>query len=162
MTYRFEPLNRDDFPLIRHWLAQPHIGGWWGDGPTETALMEADFDNPAIAMRLVWYGADPIAYLQDYDTHHWPMPHYARFPKGTRAIDTFLGDPAYLGRGHAARYLNQRARELTAEGAPAIVVDPAPDNTRAIAAYTRAGFTGERLAPCEDGDPVRIMVFDRR
>ncbi|MEM7643508.1 MAG: GNAT family N-acetyltransferase, partial [Pseudomonadota bacterium] len=76
-------------------------------------------------------------------------------------LDTFLGDPAYLGQGHAAGYLRQRATELCKGGAPCVVVDPDPENTRAVATYAKAGFAGDRIAPCEDGDPVRIMLFHR-
>jgi len=28
-----------------------------------------------------------------------------------------------------------------------------------VATYAKAGFEGDRIAPCEDGDPVRIMLF---
>ncbi len=164
MLYRFEPLTRADFPMLHAWLDQPHIGGWWGDGWTETKLMDEDLFSGKTDMRIVWHAPDnrPFAYVQDYDVRAFPMPHYADLPQGARAIDTFLGDPAYLGQGHASGYLRQRATELVAAGAPCCVVDPDPANTRAVATYAKAGFEGDRIAPCEDGDPVRIMTFPRR
>lgn len=159
-VYSFPRVTRADYPLLRGWLAQPHVRAWWGDPDEEIALIEEDIDSGPTDMRLVALGGHPFAYVQDYPAHHWPMPHYAAFPPGTRAVDTFLGDPAWLGRGHAPRYLRQRAAELLAAGATAVVIDPSPDNDRALGAYRRAGFIPRGIAPCEDGDPVMVMEFD--
>lgn len=163
MLYRFEALTRADFPMIHDWLSQPHIGGWWGTGWAETKLMDEDLGSGKTDMRIVWHVASerPFAYVQDYDVRAWPAPQYADLAEGARALDTFLGDPTYLGKGHASAYLRARASELVAAGAPLVAVDPDPENTRAIATYAKAGFSGDRIAPCEDGDPVRIMVYHR-
>ena len=156
--YKFVPVTRDDYPMLRRWLSEPHIGGWWGDPDTEIALIEEDLKDGPTDMRIVW--ADrPFAYIQDYPAHHWDMPQYALFPKGTRAVDTFLGDPTYLGQGHAARYLRQRAQELLDGGYCGVVVDPSPDNAAAVRAYRGAGFVGDTVVPSEDGDPVLVLSF---
>ena len=156
--YRFEPLHRADFPMLRQWLAEPHMLEHWGDPDAEFDLIADDIDNDIIDMWIVSQG-QPFAYVQDYPAHHWPMPHYAGFPKGTRAIDTFVGAPAYLNKGHAARYMRQHALALLAKGYPAVVIDPSPENTYAVKAYRNAGFTGNKIAPCEDGDPVLVLEF---
>ncbi|MEL6582593.1 MAG: GNAT family N-acetyltransferase [Pseudomonadota bacterium] len=156
--YHFTPLTSAHYPMIRDWLAQPHINGWWGDGDTEIALMEQDLEHGPTDMRIVSYKGQPFAYVQDYPAHHWDMPQYADLPSQSRAVDTFLGDPAFLGKGHAAGYLRQRAREL-ARRYPAVAVDPDPANTRAVTTYRRAGFDGTDVRPCEDGDPVLVMTF---
>ena len=156
--YRFVPITPEDYPMLRGWLSQPHIDGWWGPPDHEIALIEGDRAARKTDMRIVW--ADrPFAYVQDWDVHQEGVPQFADQPRGTRAMDTFLGDPAYLGQGHAARYLRARALQLLAAGAPVVGVDPDPANLRAIAAYERAGFAGDRVVPCEDGDPVRVMIF---
>jgi len=41
---------------------------------------------------------------------------------------------------------------------PAVLTDPDPANSRAIAAYARAGFRPLEIRPCEDGDPVQVMI----
>lgn len=155
--YSFRPLVPDDKPLICRWLAQPHIADWWGDGETEWAMMEADLTNPVISMSVVEVDGMPFAYLQDYDAHFWPMPQYSDAPQGTRALDTFLGDPAFLGQGHGSGYIAARLADLRAT-APLIVTDPDPENTRAVAAYAKAGFRRHRITPCEDGDLVQVMI----
>lgn len=159
--YAFVPLTRADYPLLRGWLAQPHVRAWWGDPEAEIALIDADLDAGPTDMRIVHHAGRPFAYVQDYPAHHWPLPQYAGFPPGTRAVDTFLGEPDMLGRGHAARYLRARAEALLAAGCPAVVIDPDPTNERAVRAYRRAGFAGDTILPCEDGDPVIVMEFRR-
>ncbi|MEZ5754071.1 MAG: GNAT family N-acetyltransferase [Paracoccaceae bacterium] len=159
-AYTFPRLTRADYPLMRGWLAQPHVRAWWGDPEEEIALIDSDLEQGPTDMRLVALEGQPFAYVQDYPAHHWPMPHYADFPDGTRAVDTFLGDPGFLGQGHAARYLRQRCGDLLAQGATAIVIDPSPDNERAVRAYRRAGFTPRGLATNEEGKPALVMEFE--
>ena len=157
--YSFVPLTRADYPLMRHWLAQPHVRAWWGWPEVELKMIERDMEGNVVDMRIVHHDASPFAYVQDYPAHHWPQPQFAQYPKGTRAIDTFIGEPAMLGRGHAARYLRIRARDLLAAGYPAVVIDPSPDNAPAVRAYRSAGFADRDIVPCEDGDPVLVMEF---
>ncbi|KAF0677252.1 GNAT family N-acetyltransferase [Profundibacterium mesophilum] len=161
--YRFRPLVADDRRLFDRWLAEPHMEGWWGDADTEWAQIMREWAAGGDAdMRIVEHEGYPFAYVQDYDAHSCTMPHYAHLPKGTRAMDAFLGDRAYLGRGHAAAFLRQRALRLAAKGAPLVAVDPAPGNARAIAAYGRAGFSGAGAARDAEGRPVRVMTLRPR
>ena len=155
--YTFRPITPADLPMFKGWLAQPHIAGWWGEGGTEARLVEEEFGASRVDMRIVAHHGTPFAYVQDYDAQEWPMPHYADLPPRARALDMFLGDPAYLGQGHALGFLAARLAELRRDY-PLIAVDPDPANTRAIATYTRAGFRPTRVCPCEDGDPVQVMV----
>ena len=161
-AYRFVKLTRDHYPLIESWLDQPHIGGWWGNSAVEIALMEEDFDRGPTDMRIVELEGRPFAFVQDYPAHHWPAPHFADLPADTRAMDTFLGDPDFLGKGHAQAYIRQRAIELMDQGASTIAIDPDPANTRAIATYTAAGFVPLEERECGDGDRVLVMLFQQQ
>lgn len=160
-SYRFRPLVPADRPLFERWLAEPHIGGWWGDAASEWAEILRDWaeGNTGTDMRIVEHQGHPFAYVQDYEVHFYDMPHYAHLPRGARAMDAFLGDPAFLGRGHGAGFLRARARQLLAAGAPLVAVDPSPDNAPAIAAYLRAGFSGTQIVNGETGAPVRLMTM---
>ncbi|QBY01031.1 GNAT family N-acetyltransferase [Rhodophyticola sp. CCM32] len=161
-TYTFRKLTRADYPLIEIWLSQPHIGGWWGKAAAEIALMEEDIDNGPTDMRIVALDGHPFAFVQDYPAHHWPAPHFADLPADARAMDTFLGDPAFLGKGHARAYLRQRATDLMGTGTRAVAIDPDPTNTRAIVTYTAAGFDPVEERDCGDGDRVLVMLFRRQ
>lgn len=161
-AYSFARLTRADLPLVARWLAAPHVREWWGDPARELAMIEADLGDPGAAptdMLVVTWQGQPFAYVQDYPAHHWPMPHYAALPEGARAMDTFLGDAAFLGCGHGARYIRQRANGLCAAGATLVVVDPDPSNERAVRAYRRAGFHDQFTAANEDGNPALVMAL---
>ena len=155
--YSFKKMTRDDLPMFRAWLEEDHIDGWWGDSATEARLVEEDMDREVVDMRLACHEGTPFAYIQDYNAHAFGAPQYADQPKDARAIDTFLGDPAFLGRGHGSGYIASRVAQLRTSY-PVVVVDPDPENKRAIAAYSRAGFRSLDIRPCEDGDPVQVMV----
>lgn len=150
-------MTADDLPLFKAWLDQPHIAGWWGDSATEARLVAEDLARDIVDMRIVSVDGADFAYIQDYNAHAFGAPQFADQPPAARAIDTFLGDPAFLGRGHGAGYLAARLAALRRIW-PVVLTDPDPANHRAIAAYRRAGFRPLAIRPCEDGDPVQVMI----
>lgn len=154
--YTFRPLSRADYPMIRTWLSAPHIEGWWGTPEHEIELIEEEMGGGLTDVRIVQHDGTPFALIQDYRAHEWNAPHYADQPSDARAVDTFLGDPAFLGQGHAKAYISARAWALKTP----VLVDPDTRNTRAIATYRAAGFRPIDTRPCEDGDPVLVMRFD--
>jgi aminoglycoside 6'-N-acetyltransferase len=158
MAYGIRPVSAEDLPMLRGWLESPHARRWWGDPDFEFALLEEDLSNPLMRMRIVSLDGRPFAYVQDYDIGAWPQDHLARLPEGTRAVDTFIGEQDLIGQGHGAAYVRLIARQLIAEGAPCVVVDPDPDNLRARRAYANAGFGSERLVLTPQG-PAVLMTF---
>ncbi len=157
VNYAFRPMTRADYPMFANWLTHPHINGWWGDSATELRLVDEDMDKGVVDMRIAQADGAPFAFIQDYNAHAFGAPQYKDQPDTARAIDTFLGDPAFLGQGHGAGYIAARLSELRRHY-PVVLTDPDPNNTRAINAYTRAGFRKVKIAPCEDGDPVQVMI----
>lgn len=153
--YGFHKITLSDEAMFKHWLDQPHIGGWWKDGDTERGLVAKDINNPDIDMRIVTTDGAPMGFIQDYNVHDWPMPQFSDMAADVRGIDTFLGDPAYLGQGHATGYIAARLSELRHYST--LVIDPDPSNTRAIAACKNTGFRPHRVTQCEDGDPGHVM-----
>ena len=51
--YAFRPMTAADLPLMRRWLAQPHVGEWWGDPSEQYALVSGDLDEPAMDQFIV-------------------------------------------------------------------------------------------------------------
>ena len=49
--------------------------------------------------------------------------------------------------------------QLRRDGVPAIAIDPAPDNRRAVRAYEKAGFVIDRPIETEEG-PALLMLFE--
>lgn len=158
VEYSFRPMTPDDLPMFRHWVDQPHMAGWWGDSATEARLAEEDMGRGVVDMQIAQADGTPFAFIQDYNAHAFDAPQYADQPADARAIDMLLGDPAYLRQGHGSGFVAARTRQLR-QVYSCILTDPDPANTRAITAYTRAGFRPVKVTPCEDGDLVQVMSY---
>jgi len=158
-AYSFRLAQRNDLQLLRVWLRTPEVARWWGDPEEQAALLEEDFGEPRMVMRIVSIDGRPFAYAQDYEVHSWPQAHFAHLPMGTRAIDSFIGAPGMIGCGHGSAFLRLLAQRLMASGAPAVAIDPDVRNLRARRAYEKAGFRGDRVVETAEG-PAILMVFE--
>jgi aminoglycoside 6'-N-acetyltransferase len=98
-------------------LRTPEVVRWWGNAEEQAVLLREDMDEPRMVMRMVSFEGRPFAYAQDYAVHVWPRPHFARLPSGSRAIDSFIGEPDMIGRGNGSAYLKLLAKRLRVEGA---------------------------------------------
>lgn len=157
-AYSFRPATADDLPRLRHWLHTPEVKRWWGNPSEQLELLREDLNEPRMTMRIVLFNGRPFAYAQDYEVHAWPQAHLAHLPQGSRAIDSFIGSPAMIRRGHGQAYLRLLAERLCAEGAPLIAIDPAIGNVRARPAYEQAGLHVEATVATEAG-PAVLMLY---
>jgi aminoglycoside 6'-N-acetyltransferase len=158
-AYSFRPATTDDLARLRRWLHTPEVKRWWGNPSEQFELLRDDLDEPRMSMRIVSFDGRPFAYAQDYEVHAWPQPHLAHLPPGSRAIDSFIGWPSMIGRGHGQAYLRLLAQRLCAEGAPLVAIDPSEDNVRARPAYEMARFRVEATVATEAGAAV-LMLFE--
>jgi aminoglycoside 6'-N-acetyltransferase len=154
--YEFTPMTAADLPLIRGWLETPHVAEWWRDPAEQFALVSGDLGHPDMAQFIVATDARPFAYLQCYNISAWDAG-FGPQPDGTRGLDQFIGEPDMLDRGHGAAFIRVFAEELLAKGTPRVMIDPDPNNARAIRAYEKAGFRKDRLVDTPDG--VALLMF---
>jgi aminoglycoside 6'-N-acetyltransferase len=159
--YSVRPALSADLPLLRRWLRTPEVVRWWGDPDEQCALIEEDLRGTAMTQWIVSHADRPFAYAQAYEVHAWPQPHFAGLPPGTLAIDTFIGEPDMLYRGHGPKFLRLLAEHVLGTGAPGLAIDPALDNYPAWSAYRAAGFRGVRVFETQQG-PIVLMEFDPR
>ena len=154
--YVFHPMTTADLPLVRRWLSWPHMREWWGDPSEQYGLVSGDLDEPAMDQYIFSTAGSPFAYLQCYDLTVWNSgfgPH----PLGTRGIDLFIGEPNMIGRGHGSALIRCFVDNLLQNGAPRVVTDPDPANSRALRAYEKAGFEKDRMVTTPDG-PALLMI----
>lgn len=138
--YMFRDLTEDDLPLIARWLGEPHVAEWWGDPEQGLREITSAMSDIATEPLIVEHDGRPVAYLQTYDPHLEDDHPYQDQPTGTLGMDISIGPAEMVGRGHGAAIIRQFVRQLFDEGVPRVVIDPHPDNARAIAAYEKAGF----------------------
>jgi aminoglycoside 6'-N-acetyltransferase len=160
VSYTFRPMTAADLRLARRWLRSPEVVEWWGDPDHELTLLEEDLDDPNMTMWIVAFDGRAFAYIQDYDPLAWDMHHFADLPAGSRGIDQFIGEPDMIGLGHGSEFVRRHVDWLMERGAPAIGVDPDPENFRAIRAYEKAGFHRGDVVETEWGPSLLMTRFN--
>ncbi len=61
--YQFLPMSAADLPLVRRWLAAPHVTEWWGDPDEQFELVSEDLEQPAMDQFVVTIDGRPFAYF---------------------------------------------------------------------------------------------------
>ena len=153
--YNFRPATMDDLTMLTTWQAEPHVAAWWDDAAPFDA---EDLADARVARWIVSHLGRPFGYMQDYTVHGWDDHHFFDLPAGSRGVDQYIGDAAYLGQGHGSGMIRQRMDRLFADGAPVIGTDPHPDNAHAIAVYTNLGFRPLRAAEQTRWGPILPMA----
>ena len=140
--YDFRAVTEADLPMLAAWLAEPHVAEWWDDEGPEASLAEIReaMDSVETEPLIVELDGRPIAYIQSYDPHLEEGHPYQDQPFGTLGMDVTIGIPELVGKGHGWAIVRQFTDMLFEEGCPRVVIDPHPDNLRAIRAYEKAGF----------------------
>ena len=156
--YDFRPMTVEDLPLVRRWLALPHVVEWWGNPEVQFVLVSGDLDHPAMEQYIVANAGTPFGYLQSYQLTAWNTG-FGRQPDGTLGIDVFIGTADMIAHGHGSALVRAFAERLLGSGTPRVVTDPDPANARAIRAYEKAGFRKDRLVDTPDGRAL-LMVRD--
>jgi aminoglycoside 6'-N-acetyltransferase len=156
--YAFYEMTREDLPEVRRWLETPEVVRWWGQSDEQYALVSGDLDHPDMEQYIVALGDHRFGYIQCYVLNTWNHS-LGDHPATTRGIDQFIGVPDMIGRGHGSGFVRQFVEYMLNAGTPRVVVDPDPDNRRAVRAYIKAGFQSERLIETPNGQ-VLLMARD--
>ena len=156
-AYAFRPMSEADLPLVKRWLAAPHVMQWWGDTCEQFEIISGDLEVEAMDQFIVATDDRPFGYLQCYNPEVWPDNGLGVHPKGTRGIDQFIAEPDMVDRGHGSAFIRSFIDRLLAAGATRVITDPDPANARAIRAYQKAGFCRDRLVETPDGTAL-LMV----
>jgi RimJ/RimL family protein N-acetyltransferase len=144
----FEPVRPEHYPLLRRWLESPHVRTWWGDPDEEFGFIRdmvegSDTTRPF----LIVADGEPIGYIQYWFIGHhqneeWlkDNPWLAELPSNAVGVDLSIGEPELLSKGLGSAALRAFVEMLRRNGVMTIVIDPDPDNLRAVRAYRKAGF----------------------
>jgi RimJ/RimL family protein N-acetyltransferase len=158
MRLRFRPLCAGDFPLLLKWLSKEHVRQWWNDGEVTIEDVARNYGEEEDGLeRFILLEADesgerPLGYFQ-----HYPVPGRSI------GIDQFIGDEAYLNRGVGTKAVKMFVEMIMHKHAPvSIILDPSPDNKRAIRCYEKAGFKYYQTKEDAEGGVAYLMRLERR
>jgi len=155
MTLEFRPFTADDFPLMLEWLSKEHVKEWWNDGDhtLEKVAHHYGKEDDVARFILVEVGRStekPIGYFQ-----------YYFLPDGSIGIDQFIGEEDYINKGVGEQAIRKFVDLILQERAPTgIILDPSPDNKRAIRCYEKVGFKHYETKQTEGGHLAYMMRLD--
>lgn len=145
-----------DSALLRHWDKQPHIIAAKGneDWQWETEMPR----NPEWRQQFIAeVNNHPIGFLQIIDAHEEETHYWGEVPKGFSAIDIWIGDIDYIGKGYGSQMMQQAIDRCFADPAVhAILVDPFANNKLAHKFYEKCGF---EFAEQREFDGEKCFVF---
>src|SRR5258705_4718398 len=130
VPYVFRPMTAADLPLVKRWLAEPHVREWWGDPAEQYALVSGDLDEPAMDQFIVSADGRVFGYLQCYDLTAWNSG-FGTDAELTRGVDLFIVQHGMIWRGHGSGLIRAVVEDKLGKGAPRIVTDPDAAKPRA-------------------------------
>jgi RimJ/RimL family protein N-acetyltransferase len=160
----FEPVAETHYPLLRRWLNAPHIREWWGDPDTELGhIVEMVEGRDTTRPYIFHVNGAPTGYIQvwligPHQTKDWLKDHpwLRDLPPHAVGVDLSIGKADKLSKGIGSTVLRRFVAMLKAEGHTAIIIDPDPENTRAVRAYVKAGF---RPVPHLAGRTAGVLIM---
>ena len=112
---------------------------------------------------LIMLDGEPAGYIQVWriGPHQIPAwtaesPWLLEVPAEAVGVDLSLADSQRLSQGIGSAALRQFAVSLLAQDHETILIDPDPDNGRAVAAYRKAGF---RAVPHLEGRTPGVLIM---
>lgn len=150
MNISFESLTALHFPLMLKWLETTHVKAYWDKDISYTEdLVKEKYASyvdgyklekgvqKAIHSYIIYIDNNPIGYIQIYNAYDFARKvPLINLPKSLAAIDFFIGDINYIGKGLGVEIL----KVFDYQGYKNILVDPEMDNIVAIKIYKKAGF----------------------
>jgi len=122
----------DDVKALARIREKPEVYQWWRGGEDLVTTVTEDLADPDTHTLVIEHQGDLIGEIQ-WAAENDPDYRHA-------SIDIYL-DPAEHGKGLGTDALRTLVRHLLDnEGHHRITIDPATDNTAAIACYTKVGF----------------------
>ncbi len=146
----------DDAPILAGILAEPEVARWWGEFDLERVTAELIEGDPEEDPFVIEHDGEVVGYIQAVEEEEPDFRH--------AGIDLFLRTDAQ-GRGLGPDAIRTLAIDLIdGRGHHRITIDPAAENSRAIAAYAKLGFRPvgvmRRYQRMRDGRWVDALLMD--
>lgn len=165
MAICFRPVTAADLPLLADWIARPHWQDWWGEPEAELGYvrdMIAGIDTTCRPFIMELDG-EPLGYIQAWQVGCEQTPESAvdspwlmALPADAIGIDLSIADASQLSRGIGSAAIRRFVAMLREEGHRHFIIDPDAANTRAVAAYRKAGF---RPVPALEGRTEGVLIM---
>lgn len=156
--FRFRPLTSEDFPLLLEWLSKAHIKEWWDDGDDTLEKVALHYGEKS----------DEVArfiLVEKIDNTENPVGYFQYYPVSDDSIgiDQFIGEEDYLNKGVGEKTIRMFVALIMRRHEPtSIILDPSPENRRAIRCYEKVGFKHYETVETENGQTAYMMSLATR
>ncbi|HQS84696.1 MAG: hypothetical protein B7Y25_07205 [Alphaproteobacteria bacterium 16-39-46] len=154
MNITFERLQESHFPLLLNWLDAPHVKTWWdSDIQWTPELVLEKYGGYVLGIKreegilkkiqafVISGNHQPIGYIQLYNAYDFQRGSSLEgFPDALAAVDFFIGEKDFLGRGLGSDVLKKFLETFCKNDYSTIFVDPDHRNVAALRTYEKAGF----------------------
>lgn len=153
LVLSFRPLRVNDFSLLLTWLSRKHVKQWWNDGDDTLEKVALHYGTEEadvarfILVQSTASGERPIGYFQYYIVSNEVI-----------GIDQFIGEIDCINQGIGTAAIQLFLKMIIPGHQPGqIIVDPHPENKRAIRCYEKVGFVYYATERREKGESAYIM-----
>lgn len=150
-------LTRADEDELDALLTEPEVAEWFdADGGELVALI----DEPTVTPFMILLNGVAIGYAQVYWANGDAFWRGLQMPPETMGFDLSLGGPGNRGVGLGPRVIDAlTARVFAMERVVQAIIDPHPDNARAVRAYSKCGFAFGAPQTGYYGEPMLLGVL---
>lgn len=137
---RLRQATIDDLQLLRRWDEAPHV---LESDPNDDWNWETELGKkfPWREQLIAEVEGVSIGYVEIIDPAREEGHYWGQIAANLRAIDIWIGEAAYLGKGHGTRMMRLALdRCFASPDVEAAIVDPLASNTRALRFYESLGF----------------------
>ncbi len=167
----FRPIEPREVENLVRWQRDPEVARWYWDA--------ADLDDDELTRKWTKRANNPdtktdryIIEVDDHDIGEIQVAKLDDYPEfavetaipNAAGVDIFIGEPAWRDRGVGSRAVRQFVDEIvfSRPGIQTCIIDPEPENARAIRSYKKAGFTYVRTYHSDVNDiDVYLMRRER-
>lgn len=153
----FKLLKREHFPLLLKWLETSHVKKWWDPDINWTLelitkkynsytkgfkhlVLETQIIKKTMHAFIINFNNVDIGYIQYYDRYDFPPDDISNLPESCAAIDWYIGELNYIGKGIGTQALSIFLNEFVLKDFKNASVDPDTANIGAIRIYKKVGF----------------------
>ena len=154
----FRPLRVTDFPLLLTWLSNSHVKQWWNDGDDtlEKVAMHYGAEEPDVARFILIESTEAGESLLGYF-------QYYIVSKEIIGIDQFIGEADRINKGIGTAAIKLFLEMIVTRYKPQqVIIDPHPENKRAIRCYEKVGFVYYSTELNENGESAYMMRLNCR
>lgn len=169
----FRLMRLEDIPRLLGWLSQPYlVDAWLNGSPLRREETEGkyarriDGRDPTRPFLILLEGIE-IGYIQSYLWRDYPLDSepFTERERAAASLDIFIGEEKLLGKGIGPIAITEFLRTVlfNTYKADECLIAPLARNTRAIRAYTKAGFRRVRLLEHpREPSTVQLMTITRQ